>query len=130
MIRYLYSPISLHDVQHSIFCVKCFVLQTGKFTIFNRCLGSVSEPNGSVTVPVFFIFFWPQVEVSPSTLRFTVPFYYTMTLQRPRINEGDAGFEPGTSASEVWRATNEPPHLTDPTHVTPYYMDPKQVMEI
>ena len=56
--------------------------------------------------------------------------YYTMTLQRPRINEGDAGFEPGTSASEVWRATNEPPHLTDPTHVTPYYMDPKQVMEI
>ena len=22
----------------------------------------------------------------------------------------DAGFEPGTSASEVWRASNEPPH--------------------
>ena len=58
MIRYLYSPISLHDVQHSIFCVKCFVLQTGKFTIFNRCLGSVSEPNGSVTVPVFFLYFF------------------------------------------------------------------------
>ena len=57
MIRYLYSPISLHDVQHSIFCVKCFVLQTGKFTIFNRCLGSVSEPNGSVTVPLFFLYF-------------------------------------------------------------------------
>ena len=25
---------------------------------------------------------------------------------------GDTGFEPGTSASEVWRATNEPPYLT------------------
>ena len=23
----------------------------------------------------------------------------------------DAGFEPGTSGPEVWRATNEPPHL-------------------
>ena len=31
--------------------------------------------------------------------------YYTMILQRPRIIVGDAGFEPGTSASEVWRAT-------------------------
>ena len=40
--------------------------------------------------------------------------YETMILQRSRIIEGDAGFEPGTSASEVWRATNEPPHLLDP----------------
>ena len=24
---------------------------------------------------------------------------------------GDAGFEPGTSAPEVWCAINEPPHL-------------------
>ena len=30
--------------------------------------------------------------------------YYTMILQRPRIIVGDAGFEPGTSAPEVWRA--------------------------
>ena len=37
--------------------------------------------------------------------------YDTMILHRPRIIVGDAGFEPGTSASEVWRATNEPPHL-------------------
>ena len=37
--------------------------------------------------------------------------YDTMILQRPRIIVGDADFEPGTSASEVWRATNEPPHL-------------------
>ena len=32
-----------------------------------------------------------------------------MILQRPRITVGDAGFEPGTTASEVWRDTNEPP---------------------
>ena len=37
--------------------------------------------------------------------------YYTMILQCPRIIVVDAGFEPGTSAPEVWRATNEPPHL-------------------
>ena len=34
-----------------------------------------------------------------------------MILQRPRIIVGDSGFEPGTSASEVWRAASEPPHL-------------------
>ena len=33
--------------------------------------------------------------------------YCTMILQRPRIFVGDAGFEPRTSASEVWCATNE-----------------------
>ena len=37
--------------------------------------------------------------------------YNTMTPQRIRIIAVDAGFEPGTSAPEVWRATNEPPHL-------------------
>ena len=37
--------------------------------------------------------------------------YNTMILQRIRIIAVDAGFEPGTSAQEVWRATNEPPHL-------------------
>ena len=34
-----------------------------------------------------------------------------MILPRIRIIVGDAGFEPGTFASEVWCATNEPPHL-------------------
>ena len=34
-----------------------------------------------------------------------------MILQRPRTIVGDAGFEPGTFAWEVWRATNEPPHI-------------------
>ena len=33
-----------------------------------------------------------------------------MILQRIRIIVGDAGFEPGTSAPEVWCAKNEPPH--------------------
>ena len=55
---------------------------------------------------IFFlcIFFWPQFY--PEFLQ-----YYTMILQRPRIIVGDAGFEPRTTASEVWRATNETPHL-------------------
>ena len=34
-----------------------------------------------------------------------------MILQRIWVIVGDAGFEPGTSASEVWHASNEPPHL-------------------
>ena len=34
-----------------------------------------------------------------------------MILQRPKIIVGDAGIETGTSVSDVWRATNEPPHL-------------------
>ena len=37
--------------------------------------------------------------------------YFTMILQRPMIIVGDAGFEPGTAAPEVWCATNAPPHL-------------------
>ena len=37
--------------------------------------------------------------------------YYTMIPQRPRIIVGDSGYEPGTSAPEVWRPANEPPHL-------------------
>ena len=34
-----------------------------------------------------------------------------MILQHIRITVVDAGFEPGTSATEVWCAANEPPHL-------------------
>ena len=37
--------------------------------------------------------------------------YFTMILLRFRIFVVDTGFEPGTSTSEVWCATNEPPHL-------------------
>ena len=37
--------------------------------------------------------------------------YYTMILQRITIIVGGDGFEAGTSAQEVWCATNEPPHL-------------------
>ena len=43
---------------------------------------------------------------------------FTMILQRIRIIVGDAGFEPGTSASEVWCTSNEPPHLlNEPPHL-------------
>ena len=38
-----------------------------------------------------------------------------MILQRTRIIVGDAGFEPRTSAPEIWCASNEPPHL--PPHM-------------
>ena len=38
------------------------------------------------------------------TQKYLVLHYYTMSLQRIRIIVGDAGFEPGTSASEVWCA--------------------------
>ena len=34
-----------------------------------------------------------------------------MILQRIRIVVGEAEFEPGASALEVWWATNEPSHL-------------------
>ena len=61
---------------------------------------------------IFLYIFWPQVEVPPSTLRSLQ--YYTMILQRPGIIVGDAEFEPGTSAPEVWRVTNEPPYLLYP----------------
>ena len=54
------------------------------------------------------IFFWLQVEVSPTTLSLQ---YNAMILQRPRIIVGNAGFEPGSSDSEVWRATTS--HLTN-----------------
>ena len=61
----------------------------------------------------FFLYiFLPQVEVPPSTLNFLQ--YYTMILQRPRIIVGEAGFEPGTSDSEVWRATKVA--TTSPSH--------------
>ena len=38
-------------------------------------------------------------------------FRITMILQCIRIIERDAGFEPVTSAPEVWCTTNEPSHL-------------------
>ena len=62
----------------------------------------------------FCIFFWPQVEVSP--LLPEILQFYTMILQRLRIIVEDAGFEPWTSAPEVWCATNEPPHLLSKSH--------------
>ena len=53
---------------------------------------------------LFFCIFFASVGGSPLDPEFLQ--YYTMILQRPRVIVGDAGYEPGTSASEVWRATN------------------------
>ena len=62
-------------------------------------------PTGNIQLWVCYLF-WPQVEVPPSTLRF-----FTVLNNDPAAHliVVDAGFEP--SATEVWRATNEPPHL-------------------
>ena len=68
------------------------------------------------------LFLWVQLKIillkSFFCLRGRFPFlpwdflyFITMILQRIRIIVGDAGFEPGTSAPEVWCATNEPPHV-------------------
>ena len=47
--------------------------------------------------------------------------YFTMIMQRIRIIVEDAGFELGTSAPDVWCATNEPPHLNnEPPHLGHY----------
>ena len=50
----------------------------------------------------------PQELASLSNLRFF--HYYKMILQCIRIIVGDAAFEPGTFAPEIWCATYEPPH--------------------
>ena len=63
----------------------------------------------------FFVYFFGlrwRLPLYPEFLR-----YNTMILQRPRIIVGDAGFYPGTSVSEVWRATKEPPHLQMPIFI-------------
>ena len=46
-----------------------------------------------------------------------------MILHGPRIIVGDAGFKPGTSSPEVWRATNEPPHLYGNFTLVHHYQD-------
>ena len=62
----------------------------------------------------FFLFFASGVG-SPLYPEFFL-LYYTIILQRIRIIVGDAGFEPGNSAPEVWCATDEPPHLQPMSH--------------
>ena len=47
----------------------------------------------------------------PSLYPWVFLHYDTMILQSITFIVGDAGFELGTSAPEVWCATNEPPHL-------------------
>ena len=43
--------------------------------------------------------------------------YYKMILQHPRIIVGDARFEPGTSAPEVWRAIPMSYHISMSQHI-------------
>ena len=58
---------------------------------------------------VFFVYFLASGGGSP--LYPEILQYNTMILQRIRIIAVDAGIEPGTFVPEVWRATNEAPHL-------------------
>ena len=44
-------------------------------------------------------------------LYYEIFYFITMILQRIKIIMGDAGFDPGTSAPEVWCATAEPSHF-------------------
>ena len=57
----------------------------------------------------------PEIPTAPGNF-FSCPFLSPLYpeffyLQHPRITVADAGFEPGTSASEVWCAVNQPPHI-------------------
>ena len=61
---------------------------------------------------MFVLIFLPQVSLSTLS-SFLLKYRYTMILQRIRIIVGHVGFEPGTSAPEVWCATNEPPHFIE-----------------
>ena len=68
------------------------------------------ERNVRSTYIYFFLASGGGSPLYPEILR-----YYTMILQRisasAHCGTVDTGFEPGTSAWEVWRTTNEPPHL-------------------
>ena len=57
--------------------------------------------------------------------------YNKMNLQRPRTIEGDAGFEPGTSAPEVLCSTIDPPHFEVPAYLIepPYLFEPPHLIE-
>ena len=68
----------------------------------------------TLKVDFFFLASGGGSPLYPETLQ-----YITMILQRIRIIAVDAGFETGTSAPEVWRASNEPPHLHDTYTVSP-----------
>ena len=66
--------------------------------------------NKEVLLSIFFVYIF-LASGGGSPLYPEILQYYTMILQRIWIIVVDAGFEPGTSAPAVWRATNEPPYL-------------------
>ena len=92
--------------------INSFLLQKCALIFLIQYASTVIQVYNNRSTPTSFSYiyiFLPQEEVPPSTLRFLQ--YYTMILQRPRIIVRYAGFEPGISAPEVWRATKEPLHL-------------------
>ena len=96
-------PVSLES---GIVRIQIFVGSCGA-AIFKG--GSGSPKSRSRLRPSFFlIIFFCLRAIYPEIF-----YFITMILiqQRIRIIVGEAGFEPGTSAPEVWCAANEPPHL-------------------
>ena len=88
------------------------------WTSGNKCIYSViiqlliwTENMGSEPTILFFVLFCFFVSGVGFPLYPEIFYFNTMILQRIRTIVGDAGFEHGTSATEVWCATNEPPHL-------------------
>ena len=59
---------------------------------------------------LFLVFFWSQWEVFLSVPRFS-SIHNNSACPQSFSTVRDAGFEPGTIASVVWSASNEPPHL-------------------
>ena len=85
------------------------------FFLFEESLIKISRTSEKI---FFFFLYIFLASGGGSPLYPEILQYYTMILQRIRIIVVDAGVEPGTSAPEVWRATNEPPHLhNEPPHL-------------
>ena len=72
----------------------------------------------AVDLNLFFIYLFLAsgggLPLCPEILQYT----QWLCLSSEFSTVGDAGFEPGTTASVVWSATNEPPHLhNEPPHL-------------
>ena len=74
--------------------------------------GSLSNHGVQKTHMINFppLFFWPQGEATLSTPRF-YNIHSDTACPQSFSTVRDAGFEPRTTASVVWSATNDPPHL-------------------
>ena len=98
---------------------KCPCLLSQFVPVFshNMSLSSLTKRPCLLSQYFFYISFFCLRGRFPS-LPWDFLLYFTMILQRIRIIVVDAGFEPGTSAPEVWCAVNKPPHLLNkPPHL-------------